>query len=55
MNEVEFDRAFSHFLDDARCERATGIMFELIRDAFAAGWKAAMDSDLKQVIDAGRR
>ena len=55
LNEVEFDRAFSHFLDDARCEQATGMMFELIRDAFAAGWKAAMGSDLKKVMDLNRK
>ena len=55
MNEVEFDQAFSNFLDDAQYERATGMVFELVSTAFAAGWKAAMDSDLKHVMDAAER
>ena len=42
MNEIEFDKALSDFLD---------ALFALIRSAFAAGWRAAMDSDLKTVLD----
>ena len=51
MNEVEFDKALSDFLDDDGCEVASEAVFGLIRSAFAAGWKAAMGSDLKKVMD----
>lgn len=55
MNELEYDQALSKFLDDERCETVNEVLFELIRSAFAAGWKAAMGSDLKQVINADGR
>ncbi len=51
MNEIEFDKALSDFLDDDECERVNDALFALIRSAFAAGWRAAMDSDLKTVLD----
>ncbi|MBD5133400.1 MAG: hypothetical protein HDT38_02850 [Clostridiales bacterium] len=53
MNEVEFDRALSDFLDDNECETASEAVYHLIRIAFAAGWNAAMKSDLKEVMDSG--
>lgn len=49
MNEVEFDKALSEFLDDDEYERVSEAVFSLIRSAYAAGWKAAMDSNLKAV------
>ena len=48
-------RLFPIFWTDAQYERATGMVFELVSTAFAAGWKAAMDSDLKHVMDAAER
>lgn len=54
MNELEFDKALSNFLDDSECERANEVLFALIRGAFTAGWKAAMGSDLKKVMDLGK-
>lgn len=55
MNEIEFDRAFSSFLDDSQCEQVNELVFQLVRAAFTAGWKAALGSDLKQVIDIDKR
>ena len=46
MNEVEFDKALSDFLDDEECEKVNETVYGLIRAAFAAGWKAALGSDL---------
>ena len=43
MKENEFDRAFSNFLDDEQCERNSEAVYALIRDAYTAGWRAAMD------------
>lgn len=55
MNEIEFDQALSKFLDDDRCEKVSESVFELIRAAFTAGWKAAMGSDLKKVMSIEKR
>lgn len=55
MNEVEFDRALSSFLDQEGCEQAGEALFQLVKAAFAAGWEAALGSDLKQVVDVDRR
>ena len=41
MNELEFDKALSDFLDDEQCETSSEAIYQLIRGAFAAGWKAA--------------
>lgn len=51
MNELEFDKALSDFLDDSQCEQVSEALFALVRGAFTAGWKAAMGSDLRQVMD----
>ena len=51
MNEIEFDKALSDFLDDEECEQVNEAMFQLMRAAFTAGWKAAMGSDLKKIMD----
>ena len=50
MNEIELDEALSDFLDDEQCETASEAVYQLIRAAFAAGWKAAMDFDLRKVV-----
>ena len=55
MNEIEFDKALSDFLDDNECETASEAVYNLIRVAFTAGWKAAMKSDLKEVVNSGQR
>ena len=54
MNEIEFDKALSDFLNDEECERVNEALFSLARSAFAAGWKAAMGSDLKRFMDIDR-
>ena len=51
LNEMEFDQAFSKFLDDDQYEKTSDALFELIRAAFAAGWEAAMNSNLKKFMD----
>ena len=51
MNEIEFDKALSDFLDDEECEKINEAVFQLIRAAFTAGWKAALGSDLKKIMD----
>ena len=55
MNEIEFDIALSEFLNDEQYEKTSEAMYSLVRDAFTAGWKAAMGSDLKKIIDIDRR
>ena len=55
MNEVEFDKAFSEFLDDEECEQVSEAVFQLIRAAFTAGWKAALGSDIGKVVKIERR
>ena len=50
MNEVEFDKAFSDFLDDEQYERVNDALFELIQAAFTAGWKAALGSDIGKIM-----
>ena len=42
MNEIDFDKALSDFLDDDECEGASEAIYQLIRAAFAAGWTSAM-------------
>ena len=51
MNKIEFDLAFSEFLDDDQYEKTSDALFELIHAAFAAGWDAAMNSDMKKFTD----
>lgn len=51
MNNVEFDKALSNFLDDDECESASEAVYNLIRTAFTAGWDAAMGSKLKKAKD----
>ena len=55
MNEIEFDKALSDFLDDEECEKINEAMFQLIRAAFAAGWKAALGSDIGKIIKIDER
>ena len=51
MNEIEFDKAFSEFLDDEQYEKVNDALFELIQAAFAAGWKAALGSDIGRIMN----
>ena len=55
MNEIEFDKAFSEFLDDEQYEKTSEAMYSLIRTAFIAGWKAALGSDIGKVINIDKR
>ena len=55
MNEVEFDKALSEFLNDEQCVKANDFIFELIRAAFAAGWRAALNSDTGKDVDIDKR
>lgn len=55
MNEIEFDRALSEFLDDEQYEKANDALFELVRAAFTAGWKAALGSDIGNVMGIDKR
>ena len=50
MNEIEFDKALSEFLDDEEYERVNDALFELIQAAFTAGWKAALGSDIGRIM-----
>ncbi len=54
MNEIEFDRALSDFLDQEGSEQAGEALFQLVRTAFTAGWQAAMNSDLHGVMKVDR-
>ena len=55
MNEIEFDKALSDFLDDDECEQISETVFQLVRAAFTAGWKAALGSDIGKVMDIDKR
>ena len=55
MDEIEFDKALSDFLDDEECEQINEAVFQLIRAAFTAGWKAALGSDIGKVISINKR
>lgn len=46
MNELEFDKALSDFLDDEECEQVNETVYGLVRTAFTAGWKAARQARL---------
>lgn len=51
MNEVEFNQAFSKFLDDEKCELVSETLYKLIHSAFTAGWKSALSSELGKAMD----
>ena len=55
MNEIEFDRAFSEFLDDDQCEKINEAVYQLVRAAFTAGWKAALGSDIGKIMKTDKR
>ena len=55
MNEIEFDKAFSEFLNDEQYEKTNNALFELIQAAFIAGWKAALDSDVGKIMKIDKR
>ena len=55
MNEIEFDKALSEFLDDEQHERTSEAVFQLVRAAFTAGWKAALGSDIGNVMGIDKR
>ena len=41
MNTVDFEKAFSDFLDNSDYDKAEEFIFALARAAFTAGWRAA--------------
>ena len=49
MNEIEFDKALSDFLDDEKCETINEAVFQLVRAAFAAGWRAALGAGIGEL------
>lgn len=51
VNEIEFDRAFSRFLAEEKCEMVSETLYQLIRSAFTAGWKAALGSDIGKAMN----
>lgn len=53
MNEL--DKALADFLDDDQCETTSEAIYQLIRSAFAAGWNAALGSDIGKVLDIEKR
>ena len=55
MNEIEFDEALSKYLDDEKCEKFNEFVFEVVRSAFTAGWKAAFSSDIGKVMNIDKR
>lgn len=55
MNEIEFDKAFSEFLSDDQYERTNDALFELVKAAFTAGWKAALGSDIGKAMKIEKR
>ena len=55
MNEPEFDKALADFLDDDQCEQTSEAIYQLIRAAFSAGWRAAMGLDNGGVMTIGKR
>ena len=55
MNEIEFDKALSEFLDDEQYERTNDALFKLMQAAFTAGWKAALGSDIGKVMKIDKR
>ena len=55
MNDIQFDQAFSEFLDDNKCENVSEFVLELVRSAFTAGWKAAFSSDIGKVMNIDNR
>lgn len=38
---MDFEEAFSEFIDDRECEHAQRFLFSIIRNAFLAGWTSA--------------
>ena len=51
MNEQEFDRSLSDFLEDDRCDELYEAINTLIQGCFIAGWKAALESDFAKMTD----
>lgn len=41
MMDNEFEAAFSCFLERHECDDAESALFEIVRAAFLAGWRAA--------------
>ena len=41
MKTVDFEQAFSDFLDRREYDQAENALFSMVRIAFTAGWKAA--------------
>lgn len=41
MEETRFDKCYDDFLNSYACDVGHDAIFELTKDAFAAGWRAA--------------
>lgn len=41
MKEVDFEKAFSDFLERREYDQAENALFSMVRISFLAGWKAA--------------
>ena len=46
MQSNEFELAFSQFLDRPEYDEAENALFDIVREAFLAGWKAARGEPL---------
>lgn len=55
MKDLELEKAMAEFLDDDQCEATSEAIYQLIRAAFAAGWRAALGSDIGKVMKIDRR
>ncbi len=49
MNSDELEKAFSDFIDGEEYDRAESTLFDLIRQAFTAGWNAAKRDSIKLI------
>lgn len=45
--EIDFEKAFSDFLDRREYDEAESALFSMVRISFLAGWNAAGGSQLK--------
>lgn len=43
-NNMDFEKAFSDFIDGKEYDEAQSTLFFITREAFKAGWKAALSS-----------
>ena len=60
MMNNDFEEAFSSFLDRREYDEAENALFEMVRIAFLAGWKAAggempVPQRIVQLIECGKK